>query len=300
MVDRVAEMLIERGVNVKKFHDNTSKNQSTNLNTIVNWHNAQPSHQLDCSIHFNAFDHTAHGTEVLYVTQQALAAELSAAIAAAGHFKNRGAKHRSDLAFLNGTRAAAVLIETAFCDHTGDSNLYMQNFEAICDAIADVLGGAGDSELLPPIEPPIEELPDDVLFHAIGKCSHFGGPTDTTGVSASEGLAFLFDVMDKPEVFLPYQPEGTTGLARRLNGHAVNYIACRWLYDITPKSMLKGPQRALVRAIDTGIELLAHPVDWGPNEEVTGGRVADLSPCLMEALQIETDDQVEVIYPWRE
>ena len=33
----------------------------------------------------------------------------------------------------------------------------------------------------------------------------------------------------------------------------------------------------------------------GPHE--TTGRVADISPGLMEALDIETDDEVEVIYP---
>ena len=33
--------------------------------------------------------------------------------------------------------------------------------------------------------------------------------------------------------FYPYQPDGTTGLARRLNPQ-VHYLACRWDYDVTP------------------------------------------------------------------
>ena len=37
---------------------------------------------------------------------------------------------------------------------------------------------------------------------------------------------------------------------------------------------------------------MALPADWGPNEKT--GRVADLSPGLMEALGIDTDDEVEV------
>ena len=53
---------------------------------------------------------------------------------------------------------------------------------------------------------------------------------------------------------------------------------------------------AQVTAIKTGIIRLAHPADWGPHEEQTG-RAADLSPGLMENLGIDTDDDVEVIYP---
>jgi hypothetical protein len=35
--------------------------------------------------------------------------------------------------------------------------------------------------------------------------------------------------------------------------------------------------------------------DWGPHEDTD--RVADLSPALMEALDLTTDDEVEIIYP---
>jgi hypothetical protein len=112
-------------------------------------------------------------------------------------------------------------------------------------------------------------------------------------VSASEGLAFIYDYNDAPHLFLPQQPEGTTGLARRLNP-GIFYVACRWPYDEYPKGMLANSSlQALVRAGDR--EFLAWPADWGPHEDT--GRVADLSPGLMEALGLTTDDQVEVIYP---
>ena len=55
---------------------------------------------------------------------------------------------------------------------------------------------------------------------------------------------------------------------------------------------------ALVRSPSTGIALTAFPADWGPNEKT--GRVADLSPGLMADLRIETDDQVEVVFPYKE
>src|SRR5436190_21884620 len=123
----------------------------------------------------------------------------------------------------------------------------------------------------------------------IGKCSWFGGPDDL-GVASDEGLAFIYEVEQAPELFLPQQPPGTTGLARRLNPEK-HYIACRWDYDATPKDMLPD-MIVMVRALKTGREFPATPADWGPHEDT--GRVADISPGLMRALGIETDDEVEV------
>jgi len=131
------------------------------------------------------------------------------------------------------------------------------------------------------------------LAEFAGPCSWFGGPEDT-GVSPSEGLAFIYDVDTKPALFLAEQPPDTTGLARRLNPE-VFYVACRWDYDVTPKDMLAGNQMALVHAPTTGRSFLAHPADWGPHADT--GRAADLSPGLLEALEITTDMAVEVTYP---
>jgi hypothetical protein len=126
-----------------------------------------------------------------------------------------------------------------------------------------------------------------------GKVSWFGGPDDE-GVDEDEGLAFIYDVEDAPELFLEEQPVGTTGLARRLNPET-HYIACRWDYDITPREMLL-EELALVRAPQTGKAFLAAPADWGPHQDTD--RVADISPGLMEALRIGTDDEVEIVFPY--
>ena len=131
-----------------------------------------------------------------------------------------------------------------------------------------------------------------MLFEAIGTCSSFGGPDDA-GVSPSEELAFIHEMDQAPHLFLPYQPEGTSGLARRLNPY-VHYVACRWNYNVTSRDMLLD-KVALVRAPATGIALTAFPADWGPHENT--GRVADLSPGLLADLGIETDDEVEVRFP---
>jgi hypothetical protein len=131
------------------------------------------------------------------------------------------------------------------------------------------------------------------LIQVSGTVSWFGGPDDM-GVAPNEPLAFIYDVTDAPHLFLPYQPEGTSGLARRLNPN-IHYIALRWDYDLTPPEMLL-TERALIRAPYTGITLTAFPADWGPH--VDTGRIADISPGLMEDLGIETDDTVEIIFPF--
>jgi len=296
VVERLADELRARNVAVKTFHDNTSHSQNENLNTIVNYHNAQ-TRDLDISVHFNAYVETSNpmGSEVLYVTQQGLADELSAAIASVG-FIDRGPKERNDLFFLNNTEMPAVLIETCFVDSDADADIYRENFDAICISIAEALAGNGSEARPPwvPTRPPIEPPSTEGPWSVVGKVSHFGGPEDM-GVSSSEGLAFIYEIEDAPHLFLPYQPAGTTGLARRLNPF-VHYLAVRWNYNAVPKVDLLNDV-ALVTAKKTGISLTAIPADWGPNEST--GRVADLSPSLMQDLGIETDDECVIVYPYR-
>jgi hypothetical protein len=280
VVTEAAGWLRKNGHSVIEFHDDTSQTQSENLDTIINFHNAQ-DRDLDISVHFNAYEMTSKpmGTEVLYLTQDELASMVAEAISSAGDLLNRGAKQRTDLAFLNGTDAPSILIEVCFVDSEEDVENYNQNFEAICEAI-----GAVTIDVDPEVESP---------FKASGAVSWFGGPDDT-GVSPDEGLAFLYDIEDAPHLFLEEQPPGTTGLARRLDP-SVFYIACRWDYDETPKEMLAGSEMALVVARATGCRRLAWPADWGPHKDTN--RVADVSPGLLASLGIETDDEVDVIYP---
>jgi len=129
--------------------------------------------------------------------------------------------------------------------------------------------------------------------------SWFGGPQDT-GVSPSEGLAFIYKYSDRPDLFLATQPPGTTGLARRLATETVPYIACRWDYNVTPKTRLasKAGGQAKVTAVKNGRSILCWPADWGPHSDTA--RIADLSKFAMQALGIQTDDVVDVVYPYEE
>lgn len=299
VVTGTAEELRKLGVEVITYWDDVSRTQSENLGRIVDFHNAQ-TRDFDISIHFNAYEITtsqARGCEVLYVSSAGLelADEIVDKVCDATGLINRGPKKRTDLAFLNGTEEISALVEVAFCDAKPDCDLYRKEFNHVCQAIASGIAG-DDVAPGPEPEPPEPEPPSDVLFYAEGTCSTFGGPDDT-GVSASEGLAFIYNFGEAPWLFLQHQPSGTTGLARRLDPN-VFYLACRWDYDVTPKTMLRDSgQMALVTAKKTGITRLAHPADWGPHEEQTG-RAADLSPGLIESLGIETDDDVEVVYPY--
>ena len=292
VVEHVADELGSMGIEVMIFHDDTSTTQSENLETIVAFHNEQ-ERDLDVSIHFNAYIETtaAMGTECLYLSQAELAKQVANAIASVG-FKNRGAKKRTDLYVLNKTEMPCILIEVCFVDSQADADLYHERFDRVCSVIAGAIAG-DETDTKPEPEPPSQ--PDAVpVLEVRGKVSHFGGPQDT-GVTASEQLAFLhFD--DAPWLFLPEQPPGTTGLARRLDPN-VPYLAMRFDYSIYSKAMLASMDyAALVTAPKTGRSFLAWPSDWGPH--IDTDRIADISPGLMQALGIQTDDEVEVVFPF--
>lgn len=156
VVETVAEYLRRSGVEVTTFHDDVSRDQSENLHRIVDWHNSQ-ARDLDVSVHFNAYETTDEpmGTEVLFVTEETLAKNLSMALAAALSLPDRGAKRRDDLFFLNNTAAPAVLIETCFVDSSADADSYGEHYGQACAAIARTLR-RGDVRPYPPPLPALD------------------------------------------------------------------------------------------------------------------------------------------------
>ena len=137
VVNRVIEILRASSITVNHVEDNTSTSQQQNLAYLVKQHNAT-NRKLDVSIHFNSATRSKEGkgTEVCYYDEGKLAAKLSSTIATAGKLRDRGAKQRKELAFLNGTDKPAILIEVCFVSSEYDAKMYKQNFEAICQAIA--------------------------------------------------------------------------------------------------------------------------------------------------------------------
>jgi N-acetylmuramoyl-L-alanine amidase len=198
VVETVADLLLKNGVGVKTFHDDISTTQSENLETIVDYHNAQ-TRDLDVSVHFNAYETTTKpmGCEVLYVTQEGLAATLSDAMADAGNLIDRGPKYRSDLYFLNNTEEPAILIETCFVDSSIDAQLYREQFGEICSAIASVLSGREIVDS-PPTEPEPEPPPElsennrvDILGAVEGDVTIIINGQRVTGVARCRNIVNL-------------------------------------------------------------------------------------------------------------
>lgn len=124
--DLVIKLLRAQGHTVYDCTDEDGQTASANLRAIVQRCNAHMV-DLDVSIHFNAFDGKAHGTEVLVYSDtssaRAAAVRICSKIADLG-FTNRGIKYRPGLYVLRNTDSPALLIECCFCDSKQDAKLY--------------------------------------------------------------------------------------------------------------------------------------------------------------------------------
>lgn len=129
------------------------------------------------------------------------------------------------------------------------------------------------------------------IFEVEGKISTFGGPDDH-GMRSDEGLA-LFPGGEKQMqecglggfLLSPTQARAP-GMGRRLDPSKY-YVACRW-----PLSLYEWLRHNQVWVEANGSRLAARPVDWGPSAGTH--RVADLSPGLTKALELDTDQVCKV------
>lgn len=122
--DLVISKLRSLGHTVYDCTDDSGATANQNLANIVancNKHKVD----LDISIHFNAFNGSANGTEVFqYSTRtNATASAIQSAICALG-FANRGVKISTGLYVLKRTVSPAILIECCFCDSAKDASIY--------------------------------------------------------------------------------------------------------------------------------------------------------------------------------
>lgn len=151
VVNRVEQLCKEMGDPIIVFHENVATSVNGNLSNIVSFHNSK-NRTLDVSIHFNSYNGTASGVEVWGYNDSAKGTgeELCKRLSSAMGVTNRGFKKSTELYFLRKTTKPALLIEVCFLDNEKDVNAYMNNFEKVCIAIAEVLTGKTYKPTTPP------------------------------------------------------------------------------------------------------------------------------------------------------
>lgn len=143
VVRQVCSILEKHKITVHEVIDKQSTNQQQNLHYLISEHN-KTERKIDISVHFNSIGgkvNRALGCEVYYrnPAMKVVAQRLSMAIATASSLRDRGAKRRDNLAFLNKTKKPALLIEVCFVNSELDVRLYNKHFYGICDRIAEIL-----------------------------------------------------------------------------------------------------------------------------------------------------------------
>ncbi|PEB50821.1 N-acetylmuramoyl-L-alanine amidase [Bacillus pseudomycoides] len=99
------------------------------------------SNGLSVSIHLNAANSNAVGTEVLHYNNQGLAAKVSAKIASVLGIMDRGPKDGKSIGYISSTKAEAILIEICFIDNPSDMKKLMDNFDAVAAGIVEAITG---------------------------------------------------------------------------------------------------------------------------------------------------------------
>lgn len=151
--DLVIIKLRELGHTVYDTTDEDGLTQSTNLSRIVNNCNANDV-DLNVSIHFNAYNTVANGTEAYIYSDSSKAKPYATNIVnnlASLGFKNRGVKVNSSLYVIKHTKAPCILIEACFCDNAHDVAMY--NVEQVANAIVKGLVSEVKQEVKEEIKP---------------------------------------------------------------------------------------------------------------------------------------------------
>lgn len=78
------------------------------------------NYDLAVELHLNASDGKGYGAEVYYTSSTGKKYAVAVQKNLATLFRDRGAKKDNDLYFLNSTKPPAILVESFFCDNTGD------------------------------------------------------------------------------------------------------------------------------------------------------------------------------------
>ncbi|MEA5572474.1 N-acetylmuramoyl-L-alanine amidase [Calothrix sp. UHCC 0171] len=179
---------------------------------------------LFVSIHFNAFNQQANGTEIYAVgTEGRKAAKpVLDEIIKLGFF-NRGIKNGSHLFVLRNTKMPAILIESCFIDSRKDMALF--NSEAIANAI--VKGLTGELPTRPVIPIPDEEDNADITVLRLQRALNRLKITDKDGKILLEDNTIDVQTKQALERFQRIVGVQVTGIIGNTTWEAINQILAK-------------------------------------------------------------------------
>lgn len=160
---KVVEYLKQAGHTAVYGEINKSDNYLAEQVAIAN----KAKYDLVVQIHFNAGGGT--GTETLYKTTSGKKYAEQVTKSLGKMYKQRGAKQRTDLYWLNRTNAPAILIECCFVDSKADTDKYLSNKAYTAKLIAE--GIIGQEIVEKPTEPNISASSDTLYRVVIGTCT---------------------------------------------------------------------------------------------------------------------------------
>lgn len=131
LAKKVVEYLKQAGQDVDYHEVNEASDYLYQQTNFAN----KKDYDLVIQIHFNAGGGT--GTETLYSSSRGKIWAEKVDNSLSKMYKQRGAKLRDNLYWLNKTKAPAILIETCFVDSETDTNKYMKNKDLTAKLIAE-------------------------------------------------------------------------------------------------------------------------------------------------------------------
>ncbi|MBG1245087.1 N-acetylmuramoyl-L-alanine amidase [Nostoc sp. NZL] len=210
------------------------------------------------SIHFNAFNRQANGTEVFATSENGrkIAKPVLDEIVKLGFF-NRGVKSGSHLYVLKNTDMPAILVECCFIDSQKDMNLF--NPETMANAIVKGLTGKLPSVPVNPV--PDEEDNVDATILRLQKSLNRLKITDKNGKALVEDGITGANTKSAVEKFQAIVGVQATGIADSATWNAINLILAKRI--IRPNHA----GGAVVRYLQYRVGVEADGV-YGPQTEV--------------------------------
>lgn len=176
------------------------------------------------SIHFNAFNQQANGTEIFAVGEKGrkTAKNVLDEFVKLGFF-NRGVKNGSHLYVLRNTEMTAILVEACFLDSQKDMNLY--NPESISNAIVKGLTGTLPTAVVKPI--PDEEDNVDTSILRLQRALNRLKITSKTGKVLVEDNISDVETKTATEKLQNILGIQTTGIVGATTWNAINQILAK-------------------------------------------------------------------------